>query len=172
MIKKKTKKRFREKHSDIIKLTCAQCYKKFKVKKDYAHKIWGQNQAILCSQKCRNLTQSDSGEVPKRVCIHCNARFVPMFFNQNYCSKPCSIKNRKNRRHTYLKHRMQVFDRDGFRCRYCGISVIDNKDVLLEIDHIIPKSKGGTNNIDNLITSCSNCNRGKGDVLLNYNPMV
>lgn len=44
-------------------------------------------------------------------------------------------------------------------CQYCkGLS----KDPILEIEHIIPKSKGGTNTISNLTLSCSTCNRMKG----------
>lgn len=55
--------------------------------------------------------------------------------------------------------RFAVFKRDKFTCRYCG----RNADtVVLEPDHIIPVSRGGTNEFDNLITSCFDCNRGKG----------
>ena len=63
----------------------------------------------------------------------------------------------------YLKTRFMVFQRDGFKCQYCGRGA---DATVLEIDHIFPRSKGGTNNIDNLITSCYECNRGKGDLLL------
>lgn len=56
--------------------------------------------------------------------------------------------------------RFEVFKRDSFTCQYCG-----NKapDVLLEVDHIEPVSKGGTNDLLNLITSCKDCNYGKSD---------
>jgi hypothetical protein len=56
------------------------------------------------------------------------------------------------------KLRFSVFERDGFTCRYCGHTP---PDVLLEVDHIEPVSKGGLNNESNLVTSCVNCNRGK-----------
>lgn len=55
--------------------------------------------------------------------------------------------------------RMEVFKRDSFRCQYCGRSA---PEVVLEIDHIKPIAKGGDNSILNLITSCRDCNRGKG----------
>lgn len=58
------------------------------------------------------------------------------------------------------KVRFEVFKRDGFRCCYCGASAEDT-DVVLEVDHIEPVSKGGTDSIDNLVTSCFGCNRGK-----------
>lgn len=55
--------------------------------------------------------------------------------------------------------RHQVFQRDGYRCRECGASVKDG--ATLEIDHIKPVAKGGTNDINNLQTLCKKCNRGK-----------
>lgn len=55
--------------------------------------------------------------------------------------------------------RFEVFKRDLYTCRYCGGTP---PDCMLVIDHIIPVSKGGTNDISNLVTSCSVCNTGKG----------
>lgn len=54
--------------------------------------------------------------------------------------------------------RFEVFKRDSFTCQYCGRSA---PDVVLEVDHIIPVSKGGTDDLLNLVTSCRDCNRGK-----------
>lgn len=54
--------------------------------------------------------------------------------------------------------RFEVFKRDKFSCQYCGRSA---PDVILEVDHIVPVSKGGGNDLMNLITSCQDCNRGK-----------
>jgi 5-methylcytosine-specific restriction endonuclease McrA len=59
--------------------------------------------------------------------------------------------------------RFEVFKRDSFTCQYCGRQT---PQVILEIDHIIPKSKGGTDHINNLVTSCFDCNRGKGNIPL------
>ena len=58
------------------------------------------------------------------------------------------------------KLRFEVFKRDSFTCQYCGKSA---PSVVLEVDHIEPVSKGGTNDILNLVTSCFDCNRGKSD---------
>ena len=55
--------------------------------------------------------------------------------------------------------RFDVFKRDGFKCQYCGRTA---PDVILEVDHIVPVSEGGENDPLNLITSCRDCNRGKG----------
>ena len=57
------------------------------------------------------------------------------------------------------KLRFEVFKRDSFTCQYCGRKA---PDVVLEVDHIQPVSKGGKNEMMNLVTSCRDCNRGKG----------
>lgn len=56
------------------------------------------------------------------------------------------------------KLRHEVFKRDGYRCRECGAS---KDETSLEIDHITPVARGGTNDIDNLQTLCRECNRMK-----------
>lgn len=58
------------------------------------------------------------------------------------------------------KLRFEVFKRDKYVCQYCGAC---GPDVELEIDHVIPVSRGGTDDINNLKTACFKCNRGKGD---------
>lgn len=55
--------------------------------------------------------------------------------------------------------RFEIFKRDGFKCQYCGKSA---PDVVLEIDHVIPVAHGGTNDVENLVTACRECNNGKG----------
>lgn len=52
----------------------------------------------------------------------------------------------------------QIFERDNFTCSYCG-----KVGGILEVDHIIPISKNGTNNLSNLTTACRKCNRQKKD---------
>lgn len=55
--------------------------------------------------------------------------------------------------------RFEVFKRDSFTCQYCGNTP---PAVVLELDHVIPVSGGGSDDIDNLLTACFDCNRGKG----------
>lgn len=57
--------------------------------------------------------------------------------------------------------RFDVFMRDDFRCRYCGVSVDDG--AILHADHVIPESKGGPTTLENLVTACIDCNLGKSD---------
>ena len=56
--------------------------------------------------------------------------------------------------------RSAVKKREGYRCVICGRSEADG--VTLEIDHILPVSKGGLTEMSNLRTLCKQCNRGKG----------
>ncbi|MFA6427842.1 MAG: Shedu anti-phage system protein SduA domain-containing protein [Candidatus Magasanikbacteria bacterium] len=65
--------------------------------------------------------------------------------------------------------RFEVFKRDKFTCNYCGRKA---PDIVLHVDHIEPVSKGGTNDIINLITSCYECNLGKSDKKLGDNSAV
>lgn len=72
---------------------------------------------------------------------------------------------------TYVKMNFQkvpltrdnVFKRDNYECVYCGEN-FDKK--VLTLDHVIPKSKGGPNTWDNLVTSCKKCNNEKADLTL------
>lgn len=67
------------------------------------------------------------------------------------------------------KTRFEVFKRDSFTCQYCGKKA---PDVLLELEHIKPVSKGGSNNIINLTTACTDCNAGKSDRELTDNSVI
>lgn len=58
------------------------------------------------------------------------------------------------------KLRMQVLARDGFRCILCGRNAEES---TIHVDHIIPVSRGGSNEIDYLATLCLECNLGKGN---------
>jgi HNH endonuclease len=63
--------------------------------------------------------------------------------------------------------RFDTFKRDEFQCVYCGAHP---PDALLEVDHVRPVADGGENDADNLVTACSECNRGKGSELLSNVP--
>jgi hypothetical protein len=54
--------------------------------------------------------------------------------------------------------RFAVLKRDGFACRYCGAT---SPDARLSIDHVIPRSGGGSDTEDNLVAACYACNIGK-----------
>jgi 5-methylcytosine-specific restriction endonuclease McrA len=56
-------------------------------------------------------------------------------------------------------NRRAVFARDGHRCQYCGAEAEN-------IDHVIPRSRGGMHAWDNVVASCRPCNARKRDHLL------
>lgn len=69
--------------------------------------------------------------------------------------------------------RNAVYARDNHTCHYCGI-VLPAPELLpelnypehgnhLTLDHIIPRSEGGGNNVYNLVTACFECNNERGD---------
>ncbi len=53
--------------------------------------------------------------------------------------------------------RVNIFRRDGERCVYCGTTK------NLTLDHVIPRSKGGVDSWENLVTACHSCNSKKGN---------
>lgn len=70
------------------------------------------------------------------------------------------------KRNVSVRTRHKVLERDGFRCQDCGASPAMG--AVLEVDHTIPVSKGGTNEMSNLRTLCADCNRGKSDRIVDY----
>ena len=59
--------------------------------------------------------------------------------------------------------RFDVFQRDYHTCQYCGRKA---PHVELQVDHLIPVAKDGTDDFDNLVTSCQDCNSGKSTKLI------
>jgi hypothetical protein len=57
--------------------------------------------------------------------------------------------------------RWKVLARDSYRCQHCGISTALG--AVLHIDHIIPISKGGSSDLNNLQALCQDCNLGKSN---------
>lgn len=124
----------------------------------------------------RDVLKELSNKLEEKTCLVCGNVFEGK--GSKYCSAKCRSMGNKQyqdryRREGYssnYKLRFAILYRDEFRCQYCGNTPQDG--VKLHIDHIIPKSKGGTDDIDNLITSCQICNWGKTDVLLDEKPVV
>lgn len=71
--------------------------------------------------------------------------------------------HRKRQRHINARLRSRVLIRDNCQCRLCGTSPLKDPEITLQVDHIVPWSKGGRTVLGNLQTLCTPCNRGKGD---------
>ncbi len=77
--------------------------------------------------------------------------------------------SKKKRNGLPAKLRFEVLKRDRFTCQYCGITAIDQ---LLHVDHVKPVAEGGGDDALNLVTSCRDCNLGKGARPLNDNTFL
>lgn len=71
-------------------------------------------------------------------------------------------------------HRFTVYEKSNYTCQYCGlkfnipkdwnkISAIHNGFLFLEIDHVIPLSKGGSDRVENKQALCQKCNNKKSN---------
>jgi 5-methylcytosine-specific restriction endonuclease McrA len=76
-------------------------------------------------------------------------------------------------------HRKFIYEKYNFTCNFCkikfqkpkdwdGLSAIHNGIMWLEIDHIIPLSKGGPDKIENKQALCQSCNSKKGVKIINH----
>lgn len=61
--------------------------------------------------------------------------------------------------------RLAIYCRDGWECQSCGDYVVISRRSLarMSLDHVVPRSKGGTNEPSNLVTLCHDCNSRKQD---------
>ena len=77
--------------------------------------------------------------------------------NQKYPTRKAFIKKKPNAK---WKLRFQVFQRDDYRCQYCGLNLVRDIHTLLTatVDHVKPRCEGGENGEDNLVTACGVCN--------------
>ena len=82
---------------------------------------------------------------------------IKLFFEENKLGK----NTHKVGRAIPLKLRDEIFRRDGYKCVHCGRRAEDG--IKLNVDHIIPFSKGGTSHKNNLQTLCNECNLGKSN---------
>ncbi len=66
------------------------------------------------------------------------------------------------------KARLRVFVRDSFSCQYCGKDLLESADAYREatIDHIVPRSAGGSHRDSNLVACCATCNHLKNGIVV------
>lgn len=79
-----------------------------------------------------------------------------------WLTKPISDREIANRYIQLIKVRNYIFKKHGKSCLNCG------SNYKIAMDHIIPVSKGGKNNTDNLQPLCKNCNSSKGIKIIDY----
>lgn len=117
--------------------------------------------------------KTKGGIITKKECLNCKCSFIVQEKGEKFCDSVCEsdyyIKkynkqfNPEQDYHSsflWKKIRWLVLLRDNFKCQYCGRKP-SKDDVALEIDHIKPVKHKGLMIMENLITSCNLCNRGK-----------
>jgi endogenous inhibitor of DNA gyrase (YacG/DUF329 family) len=121
---------------------------------------------FFCSQKCKRISLGEQPIINNRAfikCANCDLEFQPTKASNIYCSKECgSIYHKQKIKST---SEFSIFERDDFRCVYCGKSSIEHN-VELHVDHIYPLVFDGIAEIDNLITACKSCNVSKNARIL------
>jgi len=65
----------------------------------------------------------------------------------------------RKRRNASGKQRLRILARDKMRCQYCGVK---GTQFELTLDHILPRSRGGRDEAENLCAACKPCNQRKG----------
>jgi 5-methylcytosine-specific restriction endonuclease McrA len=116
---------------------------------------------------------ASTDEVPALLSHLCDRRFVRAVWDDEKCEAPCvrgylnigmDMPDLQPRTmpaappvwHPSMKLRNEVLSRDGRKCHYCGSTK------RLTLDHVVPRSQGGSHDADNLLTACRSCNAEKG----------
>jgi 5-methylcytosine-specific restriction endonuclease McrA len=73
------------------------------------------------------------------------------------------VKTRKRKNTFGVVNKRNILVRDDFKCQFCGSTLSMRNGT---IDHVHPRSRGGTHSLDNCVASCKTCNNAKGDMLL------
>lgn len=134
----------------------------------------------FCSAACFGKSQSCANPVPMIQCQRCGESFKRRSDRHGYnkyCSRECYFGVAKRERPKCITSRRicktvrrQISERDGMKCRACGVEVRDDVDdrhpQKLNIDHVFPVSRGGTHAVENLQCLCRACNASKADKVL------
>lgn len=103
-----------------------------------------------------------------QIQVNYNKEIKEIYENERILEETRQVKREQNTqrvRNVSLSTRTKVLERDNYTCQMCGRNFKEDG-VKLEVDHILPVSKGGSDNISNLQTLCFECNRGKSDKIL------
>ena len=105
------------------------------------------------------------------VCADCDAPFTDNQPNARYCSTRCTDRAGRRRRRA-LEYKaagefrysdiMRQYRRQGYACAYCKQPCSG----LPDPEHVMPLSRGGRNDMTNLVAACRSCNTDKSDLML------
>lgn len=146
----KMKRDSRGRIREILYRNCVNCGKSYAtITKDRRY----------CSEACSRETASRNMR-KKHICPHCHAIFHSRDSRRIYCSKKCREIDWERKVQLRDRHFWFIMNRDNFTCQYCGKNPTED-DIKLAFDHIKPRSDGGRDTLDNLVTACKHCNSMK-----------
>lgn len=132
---------------------CNTCLHEYPATKEFFHRNSATKDGL--SSKCKGCFASNAPINLEKICEHCGKVFKASSSSQRFCSKDCRV--------AWMgAGRLLIFERDDFRCIYCGKSSIEDQREL-NVDHIYPVSLGGQDIASNLVTACHKCNMEKHD---------
>ena len=145
----------------FIKKICKICGYSFETRRTY-QKCCSPNCTKINHEKYNKEYQKKfKAQLPEKICEICSSKYQPKNHRQRFCKPECSlIYQRAIYFNNKDSNRWEIFNRDNFTCQYCGRNPTENK-VKLHLDHIKPKIDGGTDDLENLVTACTQCNLGK-----------
>lgn len=103
------------------------------------------------------------------------AKYEPWRLNQKRSAHSSNGKRAKGSGKVGPTKRLLVYERDLGLCRYCGVELEVSGTPgprTFTIDHVEPWSRGGSKDVDNLVSACGSCNQHKGDRTLEEAKMV
>lgn len=122
----------------------------------------GKPQGLFCSRTCSAIFSNKNRSLNTLICIHCSSSFTSVSKITKFCSDICCIKHRKNianseqivRKSTLIARVNKSLKSGTSKCFIC-----DWDKTVCDIHHIIPKSKGGSDDFSNITVLCPNCHR-------------
>jgi 5-methylcytosine-specific restriction endonuclease McrA len=124
---------------------------------------WQKSCSYECGYKHQNQKRYRAITNHKK-CARCNVSLEGKKSHAIYCSKTCksmdhTFKHRSKTRTTSTARRNKIYNRDNQKCYIC-LNFVNFKD--FELDHLVPVSRGGSGEPNNLAVTCRRCNRSKG----------
>jgi len=152
---------------------CECCTKDFVAARQYTKYC---SKRCLWTQKERRKGGRSSADIAAeaRQCIRCEGTYNSPYPQRVHCSDLCRELHRKDRGvtlyHGWISQaeRAALYERDNYTCWLCNEMCDAGADQQRDgkaptLDHVIPRSKGGTHDYDNLRTACRSCNSTRSD---------
>lgn len=134
------------------------------IERDFRVGVWNEGNCPICKKEeidgaCEVFLNWKGCELRRAalICIFCWDKIQNLFYD-GWQKETIIIKSKRNPIQAALKH--EILKQARYRCQDCGAS---NKDIELEIDHIIPIVRGGSDELDNLQVLCKDCNIKKNN---------